>query len=284
MIGLLAHSEKADARDLVRALRDELRRRGIPNALEQRTAALLGENSSLDEIALARTSDLLVVLGGDGTILRVVHRLGAELRPLFGVNIGSLGFLTCVGSSEITRAVDAIATGDYKLSPRALLRLEILRAAQPPHVLYALNDVVVSRGERSQLVKIDVQIDGETLTNFNADGLIVATPTGSTAYSLAAGGPILLPDSGVFVITPVCPHVLTNRSTVVGAGSVIEVRPTVPGQDVFVNADGQATLGIGARDVLRITQSDRVLPLAMLPERPFSRVLREKLKWSGTAI
>ena len=131
-----------------------------------------------------------------------------------GLNIGSLGFLTCAGLGEIPRVVESIIRKDFILSPRDLLIAEITGPSGKV-ALHGLNDVVISRGERSQLVKIQVKIDGEALTNYNADGLIIATPTGSTAYSLAAGGPILMPDSGAFVITPICPHVLTNRSTVV---------------------------------------------------------------------
>jgi len=284
MIGLIAHSEKADARELVTALRRELDRRGAEYVMEAETAALAGASSNLDEVQVAERSDLLVVMGGDGTILRVVHRVGAALRPIFGINLGSLGFLTCLGPTEVERAVDAIVSGDFLLSSRSLLKVELLSAGAPVQTFYALNDAVVSRGERSKLVKIDVRIDGEVLTNFNADGLIVATPTGSTAYSLSAGGPILLPDTGVFVITPVCPHVLTNRSTVVSDQSLVEARLSVPGQEVFISMDGQPPVEMRLDDVLRISQSDRVLPLAMLPERPFSRVLRQKLKWSGSNV
>jgi NAD+ kinase len=284
MIGLIAHSEKADARELVLALRRELDRRGADHVMETSTAALVGEASALDEVQVAERSDLLVVMGGDGTILRIVHRLGAVLRPIFGINLGSLGFLTCLGPNEVARAVEAIVTSDYLLSRRSLLKVELERAQEPVRTFYALNDAVISRGERSKLVKIDVRIDGAVLTNFNADGLIVATPTGSTAYSLSAGGPILLPDTGVFVITPVCPHVLTNRSTVVSDRSLVEARLTVPGQEAFVSMDGQDPIEMRLHDVLKISQSDRVLPLAMLPERPFSKVLRQKLKWSGSNV
>ncbi len=284
MIGLIAHSEKADARDLVVALCAELDRGGAEYVMEAATAALAGAASDLDEVQVAERCDLLVVLGGDGTILRVVHRVGATLRPIFGINLGSLGFLTCLGPAEISRAVEAIVTGDFALSRRSLLKVELLSKRGPIQTFYALNDAVISRGERSKLVKIDVRIDGEVLTNFNADGLIVSTPTGSTAYSLSAGGPILLPDTGVFVITPVCPHVLTNRSTVVSDQSIVEARLTVPGQEVFISMDGQTPVEMCLHDVLRISQSDRVLPLAMLPERPFSKVLRQKLKWSGSNV
>jgi NAD+ kinase len=284
MIGLIAHSEKADASQLVAALRSELDRHGARYIMEKATAALVGEVSDLRDIDVAGSSDLLVVMGGDGTILRVVSRLGEKLPPVFGINLGSLGFLTCLGPGEVVRAVDAILTGDYRLSQRSLLKVELVTAGAPARTYFALNDVVVSRGERSKLVKIDVRIDGELLTNYNADGLIISTPTGSTAYSLSAGGPILMPDSGVFVITPVCPHVLTNRSTVVSDRSVVESRLTVPGQEVFINVDGQSSLEMRVGDVLRISQSDRILPLAMLPERPFSELLRQKLKWSGSNV
>ncbi|HEY8902599.1 MAG TPA: NAD(+)/NADH kinase, partial [Chthoniobacterales bacterium] len=242
MIGLIAHSEKADASQLVAALRAELDRHGAEYIMEKATAALVGEVSDLRDLDVAGRSDLLVVMGGDGTILRVVSRLGEKLPPVFGINLGSLGFLTCLGPGEVVRAVDAILTGDYRLSQRSLLKVELVAEGGSARTYFALNDVVVSRGERSKLVKMDVRIDGELLTNYNADGLIISTPTGSTAYSLSAGGPILMPDSGVFVITPVCPHVLTNRSTVVSDRSVVESRLTVPGQEVFINVDGQSSL------------------------------------------
>jgi len=284
MIGLIAHSEKADARELVAALRAELDRRGAEYVMERSTAALVGEVSDLDEVQTAERSDLLVVMGGDGTILRVVHRVGDRLRTVFGINLGSLGFLTCLGPDEAERAVEAIVSGDYLVSKRAMLKVELIREGAALRELIGLNDVVISRGERSKLVKIDVRIDGHVLTNYYADGLIISTPTGSTAYSLSAGGPILMPETGVFVITPICPHVLTNRSTVVSAQSIAEVRLTVPGQEVFINVDGEASMAMHVGDVLRISQSGRVLPLAMLPERPFSEVLRQKLKWSGSNV
>jgi NAD+ kinase len=284
MIGLIAHSKKADAHALVSEFCGELDRRGAEYVLEQHTASLVGRVSTLDEVATASRSELLVVMGGDGTILRVVHRLGAMLRPIFGINLGSLGFLTCLGPAEVARAVDAILSGDFVLSPRHLLSVELLNGRGPAQTHYALNDVVIGRGERSQLVRIDVRIDGELLTGYNADGLIVATPTGSTAYSLSAGGPILLPDSGVFVVTPICPHVLTNRSTVVSDHSIIEACVAVPGHEVFFTVDGQAGVEMRTGDVLRISKSPRSAPLAMLPERPFTEVLRQKLKWSGSNV
>lgn len=284
MIGLIAHSEKEEARTAVCAMIAELTKRNIEFDLEAETAALAGLESSLDETSLARKSELLVVMGGDGTILRVVHELGATIRPVLGVNIGSLGFLTCAGLSEIPRAVESIVRKDFILSPRNLLIAEITCSTGKRERFHGLNDVVISRGERSQLVRIQVQIDGAELTHYNADGLIIATPTGSTAYSLAAGGPILMPDSGAFVITPICPHVLTNRSTVVSDRSVIEVHLFVPKQKVFVSVDGRSSRAMQVGDILRVAKSNRKLPLVMLPERSFPEVLRQKLKWSGSNV
>lgn len=256
----------------------------MPCLLESSTAPLAGLSSSLDVEALASACELLVVMGGDGTILRAVHRMADKLPPVFGINIGSLGFLTCLGPGEIRRAVESIRNRDYLLSLRPLLEARLLTAAGQENIFYGLNDAVASRGERSEIVRIRVSLDGIPLTEYNADGLVVATPTGSTAYSLSAGGPILMPGSGSFVITPICPHVLTNRSVVVSDASEIQISVPEPSHAVFVTVDGQDLCGMGPGDTLTLRKSDRALPLAMLPERSFSEVLRQKLKWSGSNI
>ncbi len=284
MIGLLAHSEKPGAAAVVRAMTAELGKRGIPFLLERSTAPLAGTSSDLDERALALQCELLVVMGGDGTILRVVHKLDDGLPPVFGINIGSLGFLTCLGPGEIARAVESIANKDYILSRRPLLEASLSTACGETRVFQGLNDTVISRGERSELVKIRVRLGEVPLTEYHADGLVVATPTGSTAYSLSAGGPILMPDSGGFVVTPICPHVLTNRSVVVSDASDIHVEVAEPGHVLFVTVDGQQSCAMDAGDSLVIRKSSRELPLAMLPERSFSEVLRQKLKWTGSNI
>jgi NAD+ kinase len=284
MIGLVAHSEKVDARVALREMIAALKRRDIAFELEAQTATLAGLKSDLDEHSLAQKAKLLVVMGGDGTILRVVHKLGASIKPILGVNIGSLGFLTCAGLDEIPRVVESISREDFILSRRNLLVAEITASSGRKERLHGLNDVVISRGERSRLVKIQVKIDGKDLTQYNADGLIIATPTGSTAYSLAAGGPILTPDSGAFVITPICPHVLTNRSMVVSDRSIIEASLSAPEPEVFLSVDGRLSRAMRVADVLRIAKSNRKLPLVMLPERSFPDVLCQKLKWSGSNV
>lgn len=284
VIGLVAHLDKPGAREAVGSLADELDRRKADYLIEEGTAELVPEKGAgLPLAEMARRCGLLVVLGGDGSILRVVHRVNGDLPPIFGINIGSLGFLTCLGPQEYREAVDSILAGSYVLSRRTLLEVRH-EGRNGALTWFGLNDVVISRGERSQLVRLRVLIDGEELTEYYADGLIVSTPTGSTAYSLSSGGPILMPDSGVFVITPICPHVLTNRSVVVADSAAVRIELSRPGQQVFVNVDGQEELEMREGDMLAIGKAARELRLAMLPGRSFSQVLRQKLKWTGTNV
>jgi NAD+ kinase len=231
---------------------------------------------------LARRVDLLVVLGGDGTILNVVSRLDHVIKPIFGINIGSLGFLTTLNSSAYREAVEAIVSGQITLSNRALLAVEVSPTSSPAIRLVGLNDAVISRGEMSRLIRLRTWIDGEPLTEFNADGLVVATPTGSTAYSLSAGGPILSPLSGVFVITPICPHVLTNRSIIVEENAIIEIGLSQPEYPVYLTVDGGEPLRIEVGSRMTIRKAEETLPLAGLAGTSFFRVVRQKLRWSGS--
>jgi len=283
IIGLIAHAGKEGAEPLVRAVAKELTGRGAQFLFERATAALIGEDSLLDEAALAEQSDILLVMGGDGSILRALHRSGGHIRPVFGINIGSLGFLTCVGSDEYLRAIDTLLSGTYLLSHRSLLDVEIAGPEGITPLERALNDVTISRGERSQLVKLQASVSGAPLTEYHADGLIVATPTGSTAYSLAAGGPILMPDSGALVITPICPHVLSNRSLVISDKSGVEIG-SVGNKEVFVSIDGRAPHAHNHSQRVILRLSPQTLPLAMMPGTTFPDILRQKLKWSGSNV
>ena len=162
--------------------------------------------------------------------------------------------------------------------------MEVKKANRVLLEMVALNDAVISRGEISRLIRLRTRVNGEPLTEFNADGLVIATPTGSTAYSLSAGGPILAPQSGVFVITPICPHVLTNRSVIVGDSSLIEVEASEPDYPVYLTVDGRSPVPLEFGSTVTIRRSDKVLPLAVLPQLSFFGVVRQKLKWSGSTI
>lgn len=283
-IGLIAHTGKPGVAELTRTLSKELERAGLSVLVEAETAALAGMNSSSSIPDLGREADLLVVLGGDGTILHLVGQLGDNIKPVFGINIGALGFLTCSNSSAYAEAVECIAAGKMVFSERTLLEVAVKTPAGESSNMTGLNDVVFSRGEVSRLVRLKASVNGETLTEFNADGLIVATPTGSTAYSLSAGGPILAPESGAFVITPICPHVLTNRSIIVGEDAVIAIEVTEREYPVFLTVDGREPVRMEIGTIVEIRKSARVLPLAAMPGVSFFGVVRQKLKWSGSNI
>jgi NAD+ kinase len=283
-IGVIAHTQKPGVAELTGAVLQELSRRSMSMFVEKQTATLVGQRSDFTIAELGARSDLLLVLGGDGTILNVVGQLGGSMKPIFGINVGSLGFLTCSNSSAYREAIESIATGRIAFSERTLLDVKISVGAEPEKHIVALNDAVFSRGELSRLVRLRARVDGETLTEFNADGLIIATPTGSTAYSLSAGGPIMAPESGVFVITPICPHVLTNRSVIVAQTSLIEIEASEQEYPVYLTVDGREPLRLETGAVVRMTRTAEPLPLAVLPEMSFFSVVRQKLKWSGSNI
>jgi NAD+ kinase len=269
---------------LINAVADEFAKFSIATVIEKESAALAGRKSDRTITQVAAESDLLVVLGGDGTILNVAGQLGEAIKPVFGVNIGSLGFLTCVSSTAYVEAVETIAKGKINFSERTLLDVRITVAARQTNAFIGLNDAVFSRGELSRLIRLRTRVNGEVLTEFNADGLIVATPTGSTAYSLSAGGPILAPESGVLVITPICPHVLTNRSIIIGDDAVIEVEATERDYPVFLTVDGREPIRISAEATVSMRKARKTLPLAVMPEVSFFSVVRQKLKWSGSNV
>src|SRR6476646_5768048 len=283
-IGLTAHTGKPGVAELTRTLKTELERAGLTVQLEAETASLAGLPDGRAIADLGREADLLVVLGGDGTILHSVGQLGENIKPVFGINMGALGFLTCSNSSAYAEAVECIAVGKMVFSERTLLDVAVKGGAGVQSRMTGLNDVVFSRGEVSRLIRLRTRVNGEVLTEFNADGLIVATPTGSTAYSLSAGGPILDPESGVFVITPICPHVLTNRSIIVAEGSIIEIEASDPEYPVFLTVDGRKPIHVERGSIVTIRKAKRTLPLASLPEASFFSVVRQKLKWSGSNV
>jgi NAD+ kinase len=283
-IGLIAHPGKPGVGELIKSLIAEFARFSMSVLLEKETAAVSGQRSDITIAQLGGKVDLLVVVGGDGTILNVAGHLGESSPPIFGINVGSLGFLTCASSPAFREAVECIAEGKMTFSDRAMLEV-VLRDSKEKHKpMMGLNDAVFSRGEISRLIRLHTRVNGEALTEFNADGLIIATPTGSTAYSLSAGGPILEPESGVFVITPICPHVLTNRSIIVSDKSVIEVEASEPDYPVYLTVDGREPLRIAKDATVEIRKAKKTLQLAAMPDMSFFSVVRQKLKWSGSNI
>src|SRR6266446_3020651 len=259
-LGIYAHWRRPGAETSLKALLYELRQHGVDFLLEENAARLVGQSGQpLDE--LFSSVDLFVALGGDGTLLRLVRDLRGKTKPVMGINFGSLGFLTCFGGPEYAVAAKALATGHYRVDERTLLEASIERIGKTIYSQIGLNDVVVTRGERSRLVRLNLYIDQTHLTEYNADGLIIATSTGSTAYSLSAGGPIVMPNSGVFVVTPICPHVLTNRSVIVPNKSTIRIQPSQGEQQLAMSVDGQEFIQLHANDIVTVRHAHERLPL-----------------------
>ena len=283
-VGLIAHPGKPGVGELINSLAKEFARLKMSILLEKETAVVSGGRSDLTIAQLGTKADLLVVAGGDGTILSVADKLGDAMPPIFGINVGSLGFLTTASSPAFREAVESISEGKITFSDRTLLEVILRDGEEKQAPMIALNDAVFSRGEISRLIRLHTRVNGEPLTEFNADGLIIATPTGSTAYSLSAGGPIMEPESGVFVITPICPHVLTNRSIIVSENSVIEVEASEPDYPVYLTVDGREPVRIAKDATVEIRKAKKKLQLAALPGTSFFSVVRQKLKWSGSNV
>jgi NAD+ kinase len=236
-----------------------------------------------DIASVARESDLLVVFGGDGTMLSVARSVAGLQTPIFGVNVGGLGFLTAVAGSGLTEALEQIWNGEFALEERNLIEAE--GSASGQRILQAaLNDFVVRGGSASRLIELEVMVNQMSLTNYRCDGLIVCSPTGSTAYSLAAGGAIVAPDAPVMTITPICPHTLSNRSVIVGMDSVVEVKVLSQKLEVFLTADGQVQLPLLTGDSIRVRKSKKSIYLVRLPENSFFTTLRQKLHWRGSNV
>jgi NAD+ kinase len=287
-IGVIVNGTKPGARDVLYQLIEFAQ--GHPNLtllFEKRTAALIKRGGGHSEAELAKKSDLLLVAGGDGSLIDVVDSVFPTQVPILGVNIGSLGFLTAVSETEVDKILPYVSAQDLLLSPRLVLETIFHHANGRNHVIpCALNDIVIMRANISRLARIRVEVGDYLVTEYVCDGLIVSTPTGSTAYSLAAGGPILSPDADSIVLTPICPHTLTNRALVVGTDQVIRIRVVkqvgVPAPGV--QFDGRPGGNLRTHEWLEIKPAKAKVQLAYLPHSDFYRVLRQKLKWSGASV
>jgi NAD+ kinase len=231
------------------------------------------------EEVVGKRPDFVVVLGGDGTLLSTARYVAAAGIPILGINLGSLGFLTEIKQEEIAQALADVDAARCELSLRSMIHCKVLRQGHCVASYDALNDVVMNQRAVARITEFEVRVDGVFVSNYQADGLIVATPTGSTAYSLAAGGPILVPDVPGFVITPVASHALTNRPLVVRDTAVIEIRLMVTREQGYLTVDGQQGVPLEEGDIVQCKKSELKVKLFKLPERTFFQVLRAKLKW-----
>jgi NAD+ kinase len=284
-IGLLANPEKPEAIPIVRQAARLITRAGRRALADTETMTLCRPDATDggDVLKVARACDLLLVFGGDGTMLRVARNVLSARTPILGINLGGLGFLTAVPSQAIAAALKKVWAGQFTLEPRALLEARGTAKGKRFSQL-AFNDFVMSRGMASRLIELDVAVDGETLTRYRADGLIISSPTGSTAYSLAAGGAIVSPSAHVFAITPICPHTLSNRSVIVGLQSTVSIRVASERLETIFTADGQSQTVLQAGDTVQFRQSRESVKLLRLEGSSFFQTLRAKLHWSGSSV
>lgn len=279
-IGIIANPHKKGAATTVKALVATLAKHGIDSELEDDSAKILGEASPYDATELAKRCDVIAVLGGDGTMLNAAHRIGPSDTPLAGINIGTLGFLTSCTDDELDMFAQSLLDATYKVVPRILLQTCITYADGRVDSDFAVNEITLSRGQTGRLISIDAFIDGDLLNHYHADGLIVATPTGSTAYSLAAGGPLVSPIAKAFVITPICPHSLTNRSLVLDHSSVVELVTADESEcPAFYSIDGRDVIELPCDARIKIKKADHQLHLLRLKDRSHFSTLRKKLHW-----
>jgi NAD+ kinase len=279
-IGIAVKPNKPEAAPVVRQVAAWWRARGREVLADQESAALCSElGPGLPRAEVVARADLVIVLGGDGTMLSVARLAGVRDVPILGVNLGGLGFLTEVTLEELLPALDAIVDQRFAVSRRLTLRVQVLRQGETIGRHEALNDAVVTKTAPSRIVHLETHVNGEAVTTFRADGLIVASPTGSTAYCLSAGGPIIYPTLPALVIIPICPHTLTNRPLVLPDTARIEIRHGSPGEEVHLTVDGQVDVPLQHRDVVVVERSPHTITLVKSPKLNYFELLRTKLRW-----
>lgn len=283
-VALVGKYQSAEVAQALTALSAFLQTRGVSVLVDEDTARVVGGVGGAKAVSFEQISeraDLAVVVGGDGTLLTAARRLATHTVPLLGINQGRLGFLTDVGRDEMLDRLGEILDGKYLRERRVLLEAEVLRGGQPVFTSVALNDVVVSRGEIGRMIEFELTVDGEYIYSQRSDGIIVATPTGSTAYALSANGPILHPRLAGMVLVPLSPHGLTYRPIALSHDSVVDIMIVAP-HDARIHFDGQTLFDAHGGDCVRVRKSLQSVTLLHPPEYSYFAVLREKLHWSAT--
>lgn len=279
-VGICLKPSSAAAVEAARALAKWLAERRVEVRADPEAAAALDRPPLAREV-LAEQVGLLVVLGGDGTLLSVARDVGTRRVPILGVNLGTLGFLAEVAPDELTPMMERVLAGDYETVERMRLEVRAFRGEEERVHALALNDAVITRSDLSRMIDLETRADGVLVTTYHADGLIVATPTGSTAYTLSAGGPILMPGAHVFVLTPICPHTLTQRPLVLPQDGRLEIRVWPREGGAHLTVDGQAGTTLERGDVVHLRASETPAHFVVSRDRSRYDVLRTKLGWGG---
>jgi NAD+ kinase len=276
-VGLVAKYHEPKAAQMVRWLIPWLKKRGIKVLVEN--GVVRGAAHSCSKKEMAARADLIISLGGDGTLLNIAPLVERPEVPILGVNLGGLGFITEVAVDELEAVLSKTMDGDYEVEKRMTLEIRVIRKKARQRKFRVLNDAVIAKGARSRIIDLETYVGDDYLCTYRADGLIISTPTGSTAYSLAAAGPILEPTLGAIVLAPICPHTLTNRPIVVPSNASIRVTLRSFGDTVILIPDGQKGMRLNNGDQMEARDYGMPVSLIKLPSRSYYEILREKLKW-----
>ncbi len=279
-VGIISKPRKSEVREIVPGLARWLREREIEVFIDKETGAILeSAEKCLTRNEMPAQVDLLVVLGGDGTLLATARALNRKPVPILAVNLGGLGFLTVTTREELYPTLEQVLAGNFRSERRVQLEGEIVRADEVLASFLALNDVVLNKGAIARILDFDVFVDGQFISSYKSDGLIVSTPTGSTAYSLAAGGPVTAPAVAAFIVTPICAHTLTNRPLVLPDTVTIEVVLKTERESAYLTVDGQVGIAARSDDAVRMRKSCSYVELIQPPQKNYFEILRQKLKW-----
>ena len=277
--GIMAKPGIPEASTLVPELVEWLRQRKVEVRLDGEAALYLGRTDGLPREEVPDGAQLVIVLGGDGTLLAAARAVAGRVIPLFPVNLGGLGFLTAITLDQLYPELERAFRGEQRIVPRRMLHGDLVRGGETVGSYEALNDIVIAKTQIARMIDLETYVDKQYISTFKADGLIVSTPTGSTAYSLSAGGPIVYPAVAAVCITPVCPHMLTNRPVLVPDNMVIRVICKASDNEAFLTIDGQVGVPLMQDDEIVYRSSDQCVHLVRPPKMYFFDVLRQKLKW-----
>ena len=284
-IGIIAKQNKPEAAPIVKNLVEWLQPKKIEVYIEKGMEKLIASPltrphlNSVGREEIPAHAEVIIVLGGDGTLLSVARLVGDREVPILGVNLGGLGFLTEITLEELYRVLERVVQGDFVTDERVVLNASVIRRGERMAEFIVLNDAVVNKGALARIIDLETTINGEYLTTFKSDGLILSTPTGSTAYNLSAGGPIVYPSLHCIIITPICPHTLTNRPIMIPDDVEIRIALKTKQQEVILTLDGQQGFTLEFEDVVEVRKAEGHILLIKSPYRHYFEVLREKLKW-----
>jgi NAD+ kinase len=282
-IGIIAKGNKPEAIQVVKELIGWLKDHKVECVVDAAIAKAVS-HPALDKQEMAGAVEMVVVLGGDGTLLTAARALHKKQVPILGVNLGGLGFLTEITLAELYPMLEAILRGEYKTDERMLLEARVWRKEKVVDTFQVLNDVVINKGALARIIELETSVDQAYLTTFRADGLVISTPTGSTGYSLSAGGPIVYPSLQSIIITPICPHTMTNRPIIVPKEATITVTLCSADQEVFLTLDGQVGFKMELRDRVEVKKGEGFVRLIKSPSRGYFEVLRQKLMWGADIV